>query len=503
MPSSALRPASFFNLIITLAFTFIHARFHLRLLPSLALLSFTFFITLPAATMATAPDRLHEGANAPAMPKPADWQDQTDLTQTIIVARATLVLLSTIAIAIRCYTRKFLDRKILLEDWLTVLGWALWMTYVSVTSFFDQHGGGLHQWKLTMADLAEMLKWIYISAILYGPTVTVIRAAICVMYMRMFVTRQGKNYFYWGAHAILWSNVITYSVCTAFQIFACHPRERYWGGHRIDGWCFNIDAMNIASATFNSISDFALLLLPQSVIWKLHLPVRRRIGLSLIFIGGLGACACSVVRLAYCVILLNKVDLSYYLAAMGLWVYAEIAVGLICASTPTFPRFWKHVAPKLARVGGKIRIRRRLGGRINSRGLSDTALSFPPTPTESQRDALDNSEELGGGKYLGHPAVPPPSAGVELRDLPPVRRGPHGRPMPAPLHDPFPFPTFSRDGFTRVDVQGGLRAPFPSPSLPHPARGIRRTVEVTVTSRCASSVARSEARGAEAAPHAP
>lgn len=43
-------------------------------------------------------------------------------------------------------------------------------------------------------------------------------------------------------------------------------------------------------------------------------------------------------------------DVTYNLALMGLWTYAEIAIGIIISCTPIFPRFYQEFGPKIYAV---------------------------------------------------------------------------------------------------------------------------------------------------------
>ena len=63
-------------------------------------------------------------------------------------------------------------------------------------------------------------------------------------------------------------------------------------------------------------------------------------------------CITSVLRLYYSVRLAQSGDVSYNLALMGFWTYAELSVGIVCACLPVSPRFFQTVGPKLSRMTG-------------------------------------------------------------------------------------------------------------------------------------------------------
>lgn len=94
--------------------------------------------------------------------------------------------------------------------------------------------------------------------------------------MRMFV----------AVHSVIVATFIFYLVDTAFNIFICRPREKYWNRLITTGSCFNLDASMQATGLFNVISDFAILVLPIPSILKLQVPLRRKLGILAVFATG-------------------------------------------------------------------------------------------------------------------------------------------------------------------------------------------------------------------------
>lgn len=72
---------------------------------------------------------------------------------------------------------------------------------------------------------------------------------------------------------------ITWMLC-------CRPIEKYWTPW-VPGTCIDQTAPDLAGGPFNFITDFIIFLLPQRVIWKLHMSVEKRVGVSVIFAVGL------------------------------------------------------------------------------------------------------------------------------------------------------------------------------------------------------------------------
>ena len=94
-------------------------------------------------------------------------------------------------------------------------------------------------------------------------------------------------FMYIGVHVCIWSNLVFYGTETVFMIVLCTPRKKIWNPLMTTGHCFNLDAIIQASAIFNVFSDFAILILPMPCVWKLYLPLKKKILMTMIFATGL------------------------------------------------------------------------------------------------------------------------------------------------------------------------------------------------------------------------
>jgi hypothetical protein len=115
----------------------------------------------------------------------------------------------------------------------------------------------------------------------------IIKLSILIQYMKIFVPAKKGNVMYWGIHTVLWLNFAFYFAITFVVIFLCNPREKYWDVLITTGHCLDRYAANIVAAVVNSFSDFVILLLPQREIWRLQMPLRRKLAISAIFLTGL------------------------------------------------------------------------------------------------------------------------------------------------------------------------------------------------------------------------
>jgi hypothetical protein len=114
-----------------------------------------------------------------------------------------------------------------------------------------------------------------------------LKVAIMIDWLHLFVPRGQRNWLFWSLHGLIWANIIYYGSGTLIEIWRCTPREKIWNPLFEGGSCpINIGVNNFVSGIVNIVSDLAILLLPQWVIWNLHATRAKRVGVSLLFLIG-------------------------------------------------------------------------------------------------------------------------------------------------------------------------------------------------------------------------
>jgi hypothetical protein len=115
-----------------------------------------------------------------------------------------------------------------------------------------------------------------------------IKISILLQYLRIFVpSRKGNMVLFVAIQFLIWTILLFYSIGTAFDIFMCSPREKIWNPLMTTGHCFDTTILYQSSGFFNIITDFLLLILPMIPIWKLRMPLKKKIMMIAIFATGL------------------------------------------------------------------------------------------------------------------------------------------------------------------------------------------------------------------------
>jgi len=115
---------------------------------------------------------------------------------------------------------------------------------------------------------------------------------------------------------------------------------RYIWNKLIAGSCARVNTTdtNLSASVFKFISDVLVLLIPQHVIWKLHMDKRKKIGVSVIFMIGLLGCAAALARLVETVRHATNPDFVYTFSAVSLCSAAELTCGFLVVCVPSFPK---------------------------------------------------------------------------------------------------------------------------------------------------------------------
>lgn len=121
---------------------------------------------------------------------------------------------------------------------------------------------------------------------LFAACIMVIKLAILLEWLRIFVPRGMRGYFYWTSIALVCLDILFYSAGIIAVNLTCIPHRKIWD-RLIPGHCFDSRSVDITSAVVNFFIDLLILVLPQRLIWGLKLSFEKRIGVSAVFLVGL------------------------------------------------------------------------------------------------------------------------------------------------------------------------------------------------------------------------
>lgn len=264
-------------------------------------------------------------------------QDQVSLHSLRLgelFALALGLVLSTLAVFARVYVRTRLFRPMLKEDYVSVLAWLSFLPYIALAVVVGKHDGSPEH----VAHLSS------IESAIYSPIIILVKVSILLQYITIFVAHRG-TIFHRAVQGLIVANVLYYTINTILFVTECSPIQKLWKPS-MPGHCTSRHTLGIASAVMAVISDFTILLLPFPQLWRLQMPWKRKSRIISVFGVGSLACIASVLRLVYQIELThvppNTPIYQLDIDRIGLWAFAEIAIGIIIGCLPILPRFFTH-----------------------------------------------------------------------------------------------------------------------------------------------------------------
>ncbi|KAI1753640.1 hypothetical protein F4782DRAFT_529522 [Xylaria castorea] len=264
------------------------------------------------------------------------------LANGVIGASVVVVVLVSL---LRFYSKVFCVRKVKLEDYLGLASLPFFFAATWALRKTPQESGFfIHQWNLQVKSLEWFLYYYVLSTTLNCVTLLLTKAAILLEFSHIFVAKPHRSIFYWVCYGMIIANTALYITTILVITFACNPRERLWQPY-LPGSCIDLDAFNIFIATFHLVFDILMLLLPQTVIWKLALTKKQKFGLSVVFSVGALACIWASGRVASAVHLSKSRDASYAYSHYVMWGLAEVVTALLVFCAPAFPAVFRESSP--------------------------------------------------------------------------------------------------------------------------------------------------------------
>lgn len=117
----------------------------------------------------------------------------------------------------------------------------------------------------------------------YSVVMATIKPLILLEWIHLFASGNPRKAFKWTCYTLGTVNVLMYTISILIDATSCRPREYWWDQSIPGGHCVNTRNLPIATGTINAVIDLFILLLPQGIIWKLHITKQKRVGISLVF----------------------------------------------------------------------------------------------------------------------------------------------------------------------------------------------------------------------------
>ncbi|KAG7001477.1 hypothetical protein G7Y79_00031g065920 [Physcia stellaris] len=228
---------------------------------------------------------------------------------------------------------------------------------ISAVLYFtiSQHTFGKHLWDVPISlDSVSSIQNYIILSILPGPTLFLAKLSVLLLYLELFkVDDQARIAIAIGVATIAAQGIATIVGNTVL----CVPKP---GGNWMlkastHGCTKTATAFGVATGTLSVFNDIYILWIPLPIIWQLHLPTRKKVGVSIIFITGLFALAASIIALIYRIRQYRGGDNTW----LGVYTYTvvvvELNVSIMCSCMPSYAICYRHHLPAFRSLQYRIR----------------------------------------------------------------------------------------------------------------------------------------------------
>ncbi|KAI0832167.1 hypothetical protein F5Y06DRAFT_281197 [Hypoxylon sp. FL0890] len=249
------------------------------------------------------------------------------------------VIVSALLFLMRFYA-KFLTKKLNVSDYLTFLAFPVFWVYIYYSYALSWTGGYLvHQWDLRLKDTSAFNFITFTATLIYVWYIALIKCAILLEWVDIFVPRGERNYFTWAAWAMCFFFVSLSIIIFSLDMVNCTPFEGNWNLLAPGRYCrFEVPQFVLAIAIANFVLDLLPLILVQRVIWNLHLAWHKKLGVSFMFLTGLAAASANGVRIYYATRFYVSADVSYYFSILAISTLAETLAANMVLCIPLGPR---------------------------------------------------------------------------------------------------------------------------------------------------------------------
>ncbi|RGP81031.1 hypothetical protein FLONG3_820 [Fusarium longipes] len=254
----------------------------------------------------------------------------TGLGQTLLILTIIFLILTSIVVILRCFTRaKY--RIFGIDDALMLVGWMLHVAFSGIAMKAIFTGLGTKDEHLNDYLQSKARHWLWIGQIIYSLSLLPLKSSICVTLLRIAVLK-AHRIIAWGT---LVFTVVSTGIVTVGLFAICRPISAQAIGADA-GSCppqaVIVGYLVTASAV---VTDWICALLPIFMLYKSNMKKATKISVSIIL--GLASLAslCTIIRLPYVKYYTIIPDYLYNVTNIVIWSIVESGIGIIAGSLPS------------------------------------------------------------------------------------------------------------------------------------------------------------------------
>ncbi|KAF7167865.1 hypothetical protein CNMCM6106_003259 [Aspergillus hiratsukae] len=237
--------------------------------------------------------------------------DMISLHSRILGVTTALLVLSTLTVILRLYTRFMIVRTPGWDDALIVAAVALW-----------------------------------VSIPFYNLTLTLAKISMILLYMRLFAATNKRFRILLIFFLVF---LIIVGLWTFFStILICLPVRGFWD-HSVPSTCRSLAVVWCLNAALQIVTDLVVVTTPIPTLARLRLPHRQKVAVILVFALGFFVCAMSIIRLVRIIQLVksDSEDFSERNGPAATWSSIEADIAIVCACLPSLQPLLSRICPRL------------------------------------------------------------------------------------------------------------------------------------------------------------
>ncbi|KAF9638831.1 pth11-like integral membrane protein [Lasiodiplodia theobromae] len=280
-----------------------------------------------------------------------DPPDNVDLaesrTRADNAAVIILILIASIAVALRLMARKFQHVGLKADDYIILASLIFVYATAGLSIAGGHYGAGKHIWTVEMSSLVLIIQILYGYTFVYAATVSSIKISILFFYHRVFTSND---------LAFKISLLVGGFLSSAYPIIiwvtmgnCCSPITYYWNQfHGAEGHCIDVNTFYLALGIINMVNDVIILTIPIPQILKLQMSTRKKAAVCGIMLLGSFVCIASIVRIYYLAVFIKTVDVTWLMGPVFIWSSVEPSIGILSACLPNLRPLFRSLRERMS-----------------------------------------------------------------------------------------------------------------------------------------------------------
>ncbi|ROW01257.1 hypothetical protein VMCG_05955 [Cytospora schulzeri] len=259
----------------------------------------------------------------------------------VMIIMSALYGVTVVFVALRILS-KMITHTFCAEDHMIISAVIISAAPFACVVYMAELGFGSHLWDLEDGALLRILRLLYVAEIIYIIVLTITKASILCMYLRIFWAYPP---FQITCYVVLAFVIVSSAAITIATIVSCEPVRFFWNRDLPGGSCLDVTALAYANSGLAVAQDLIITLLPIYMLWSLNMSRKKKFFIGIMFaVGGLGLIA-TIVRLKTLSAFGDMTDPAWSYVPLVYWTTVELAAGIVASCLPSvrilLERFFK------------------------------------------------------------------------------------------------------------------------------------------------------------------